>query len=179
MRHTTAFAVALLTIWCLAWGSVSWANLASGVAVSVAVLVLVPDVRRPTHLPILRPWPALRLVLRVLRDVAVSNAQLVRLVLTPRPRLSTGVVRVPLAGCSDEVVTTIANLVAMTPGTMPIEVEDEPTVLYVHVLSVTSPDEVRRAIWSLRDRVLAAIGTRQAIAEVARVKADSQRGEHP
>lgn len=176
MRRGLGIAVVLVTIWVLAWGSLTWANLAGGVAVSVGVLIAVPDLRRATHLPIVRPVPTARLALRMLWDMAVSNAVLTREVVTPRIGISTGVVSVPLAGCSDEVVTIIANLVAMTPGTMPVEVEQDPTVMYVHVLHLDDPDHVRHAIWSLRDQVVRAFGTREAIAEVERVKAESAQG---
>jgi multisubunit Na+/H+ antiporter MnhE subunit len=71
---------------------------------------------------------------------------------------------VPLAGCTPEALTLIANLVAMTPGDTPIEVEADPPVMYVHVLRFTSADEVRRGIWGLRDQVLEAFGTDEAIA---------------
>jgi multicomponent Na+:H+ antiporter subunit E len=179
VRLAVGLAVVLVTIWVLAWGSLTWANLLSGIAVSAALLVAVPDVRRATHLPIVRPGPALRLGVRMLRDVAASNLLLIREVLTPHPRTNTGVVRVPLAGCSDEVVTIIASLVALTPGTMPVEIERDPTVMYVHVLHLGDPDEVRRAIWSLRDQVLAAFGTDAARADVAEVKAASTRRERP
>lgn len=178
MRRVLALVVVLVTIWVLAWGSLSWANLLSGLLVAVGIIAVVPDVRRASHLPIVRPVPALRLLAAMLRDVVVSNLVLTRQVLSRRPEIATGVVRVPLAGCSDEVVTVIASLVAMTPGTMPIEVDQHPTVMYVHVLNVDDPDDVRRAIWHLRDLVVQTVGTREAIAEVARVKAES-RGRDP
>jgi hypothetical protein len=62
---------------------------------------------------------------------------------------------------------------------MPVEVEQGPTVMYVHVLHLDDPERVRRAIWSLRDQVVHAFGTPEAIAEVARVKAESLAGEGP
>lgn len=173
MRRALGLVIVLVVIWLLAWGSVSWANVLSGVAVAVGIVVAVPDVRRASHLPIVRPVPALRLVGSMLRDVVVSNVMLTRQVLARRPQIATGVVRVPLAGCSDEVVTVIASLVAMTPGTMPIEVDQHPTVLYVHVLHLDDPDDVRRRIWHLRDLVVRTFGTTDAIADVDRVKAES------
>ncbi|MDD9370571.1 MAG: Na+/H+ antiporter subunit E [Acidimicrobiales bacterium] len=173
MRRALGPIVVLVVIWLLAWGSVTWANLLSGIAVAVGIVVVVPDVRRASHLPIVRPLPALRLVGSMLRDVVVSNVVLAGQVLSRRPQIATGVVRVPLAGCSDEVLTVIANLVAMTPGTMPIEVDQHPTVLYVHVLHLDHPDEVRRRIWHLRDLVVRTFGTAEAIADVDRVKAES------
>lgn len=173
MRRALGLMVVLVVIWLLAWGSVTWANLLSGLVVAGAIVIVVPDVRRASHLPIVRPLPALRLVASMLRDVVVSNVVLARQVLARRPKIATGVVRVPLAGCSDEVVTVIASLVAMTPGIMPIEVDQHPTVLYVHVLHLEDPDETRRGIWHLRDLVVRTFGTAEAIAEVERVKAES------
>lgn len=179
MRLAIGLGVVLTAIWVLAWGSLTWANLAGGIAVSALLLVLVPDVRRATHLPIVRPWPLARLMGRMLIDTAISNVLVAREVLSPRPRISTGVVSVPLAGCSDELVTIMASLVALTPGTMPVEVEQDPTIMYVHVLHLDDPDDVRRRIWSLRDQVVATFGTPEAIAEVERVKADALRGAAP
>lgn len=164
MRSSAVVAVLLLALWVLAWGSASWANVISGAVVVVLLIVAVPEARGAGKRLIVRPRPLLRLVVHYLRDIVVSNAQLTREVLRPRPRLSTAIVRVPLAGCSPEALTTVANLVTMTPGEMPVEVEADPPVMYIHVLQFTSADEVRRGIWALRDEVLAAFGTDEAIA---------------
>jgi multicomponent Na+:H+ antiporter subunit E len=155
------FGAVLVAIWVLAWGSLTWANVASGVAVTAGLFVAVPDLRHVGHRVVVRPLPLAGLVMRYLRDVVVANAQLTREVLTPRPRMSTAVVRVPLAGCSDEMLTVLADLVAMTPGTTPVEVEHDPPVMYVHVLHFTDADRVRQDIWSLRDQLLAAFGEGQ------------------
>jgi multicomponent Na+:H+ antiporter subunit E len=172
-------AAVLVTVWVLAWGSITWANVLSGTAVAVAVLALVPAIGRPQGRAVVRPVPTLRLLARIVRDVLASNIQLTREVVTPRSGVATGVVRVPLAGCSDEVVTIVASLVALTPGTMPVDMARYPTVLYVHVLHLDDAEAVRRSIWSLRDQVLRAVGSADAIAEVERVKAAIRAGEAP
>jgi multicomponent Na+:H+ antiporter subunit E len=176
MRRDLWLLVALVAIWILSWGGLTWANLVSGIAVAVGTLVAAPGVRGRTHAPVIRPIPTLVLAAHVLRDVVVSNVQLARLVVARRPRIATGVVRVPLAGCSDAVLTTIVNLVAMTPGTMTVEVGHDPTVIYVHVLYLDDPDAVRQGIWRLRDRLLRAFGTPDAIAAVERAAAESAAG---
>jgi multicomponent Na+:H+ antiporter subunit E len=167
MRSSIGFVGLLLAIWLLAWGSVSWANVASGLVVALGLLVAIPDARRRAHLPVVRPWPLARLAVRLARDLVVSNIMLTREVLAPRPRISTGVVRVPLPECSDEVVALLANLVALTPGTMPVEVGRAPSEMLVHVLHLHSVEEVRHDIWSLRDLVVRAFGTPEAIAAVS------------
>jgi multisubunit Na+/H+ antiporter MnhE subunit len=178
MRRDLGLLTALVAIWVLAWGALTWANLLSGVAIGVAVLA-VPSVRRATHLPVVRPLPALALVAHVLREVVVSNAQIARQALARRPRIATGVVRVPLAGCSDEALSAVANLVAMTPGIMTVEVTKDPTVIYVHVLHLEDPDDVRRSIWRLRDRVVRAFGTAEARATVEQGPGDGAEGGRP
>jgi multicomponent Na+:H+ antiporter subunit E len=142
----------------LAWGSLTWANLAGGVVVVAVLFLAVPEMRHAGHRVVVRPAPLARLAGRYLWDVVVSNAQVTREVLRPRPRMSTAVVRVPLDGCTDEMLTTLASLVAMTPGTMPVEVERDPPAMYVHVLHFSDVDRVREEIWSLRDQILRAFG---------------------
>ena len=73
MRSSVAIAAMLLAIWVLAWGSASWANVASGVVVVVGLLIVVPDARRPGRRLVVRPVPLVRLVVRYLRDVVVAN----------------------------------------------------------------------------------------------------------
>jgi multicomponent Na+:H+ antiporter subunit E len=174
VRSSAAIAVMLLAIWVLAWGSASWANVASGVAVVAALLIAVPGVHRPGRRLVVRPVPLARLAARYLYDVVVANAQITREVLRPRPRLSTAIVRVPLAGCTPETLTVIANLVAMTPGDTPVEVEADPPVMYVHVLQFTSAEQERREVWELRDLVLAAFGTDE---DIAAARAEEQAPE--
>ncbi len=51
--------------------------------------------------------------------------------------------------------------------------------MYVHVLQLTSPDEVRRGIWALRDQVLAAFGTDEAIAVARAEERAAEAGDDP
>jgi multicomponent Na+:H+ antiporter subunit E len=164
MRSSLGFVVAIVTLWVLAWGTLSPANLLGGLAVALVLLAAVPEARAPFHLPPVRPRALVRLGWRLARDLVASNVVLAREVLTPRPRIATGVVDVPLPGCSDELLALVANLLSLTPGTMPIEVRRNPTVMVVHVLHLDDVEAVRTRIWSLRDLVVRALGTPDAIA---------------
>ena len=84
--------------------------------------------------------------------------------MSPRSRIHTGVVGVELPGCSDEIVTLIKNLVALVPGTMPIDLTSDPTVLYVHVLHLEDVEVVRRDILRLTDLAVRAFGSPDAVA---------------
>jgi multicomponent Na+:H+ antiporter subunit E len=80
-------------------------------------------------------------------------------VVTPRHMMQPAIVAIPLDVHSDVAITALANLIGMTPGTLPIDVSDDRTVLYLHVMYVDDPDEIRREVKDgLERRVLELIG---------------------
>lgn len=160
-------AALLVAVWVLLWGSLTVANVASGIAVVAIVLWLVPDTRVRAALPTVRPLPALRFVGRILVEVVRANAVLTREVVTRSSSIRTGVVAVPLPLCSDGLVTLVANVLALTPGTMPVEVRRDPSAIYVHVLHLDDVDDVRRDVQHLAELAVAAFGSAEAVAALA------------
>ena len=51
MRSSLGLMAMLLAIWLLAWGSLSWANVLSGLVVAGGLMVALPDARRPGACP--------------------------------------------------------------------------------------------------------------------------------
>jgi multisubunit Na+/H+ antiporter MnhE subunit len=79
-------------------------------------------------------------------------------VISPRRRLQTGVVAVPLADCSEGLLTVITNVLALTPGTAPLHVTQHPTVVYIHVLQLRDVERTRRDVQRLADLAFKAFG---------------------
>ncbi|MET0146138.1 MAG: Na+/H+ antiporter subunit E [Ilumatobacteraceae bacterium] len=160
------FALGLAVIWVLLWGSASPANVLTGLAIGAVLVRLVPGLRRrgPSGSFVVRPVAIARLVGHMLATVVTSNVVLTREVLSPSSKTRTAVVGVPLPGCSDELLTLITNLLALSPGTMPLELTQNPIVLYVHVLHLRDVDEVRREIQHLTDLTVRAFGSPDAVA---------------
>ncbi len=164
------WALALAVIWVLFWGSASPANTLSGLAIGALLVVVVPGLRQPARRHSrLRPAAIARLVGYMLVTTVRSNAELTREVLSPSSRLRTAVLGVPLAGCSDEVVTLVSDLLALSPGTMPIELGTDPRVLYVHVLHRGDVERVRGELLRLTGVTVRAFGSDDAVAELAAV----------
>jgi multicomponent Na+:H+ antiporter subunit E len=65
---------------------------------------------------------------------------------------------VPLRTDHPVVVTTINHAVNLAPGTMVVDIDDDPTVVYVHVLHLEDPADVHAEVHQLEDLVLAAFG---------------------
>jgi multicomponent Na+:H+ antiporter subunit E len=147
----------LVALWLLAWGQVSVANLVSGVLVAGALLVAFPPDARRTGGHI-RLVGALRLVGFVARQLVTSNYLVAREILGWTSSVRTGVLAYDVQRPSDQVVTLMANVIALTPGTMTVEATRDPAVLYVHFLLLDDVDKARRAIARLEELAVATVG---------------------
>jgi len=165
--RTLSYAVALAMVWVLLWGSASPANVLSGLAVGSVLVMVVPGLRRRGGGRFaFRPLGLLRLAGHMVVVTVTSNVELAREVLSHEQRLRTAIVGVPLPGCSDELITLISNLLALSPGSMPIDLRQGPTtVLYVHVLHLHDVERVRTDILRLTDLVVRAFGSDRTIAD--------------
>lgn len=72
-------------------------------------------------------------------DVAVA-------VLSDKQKLRPAIVAVPLDLRTDMGISTLANLVSLTPGTTSMHVSDDRSTLYVHVLDRESDEQVIASI---------------------------------
>jgi multicomponent Na+:H+ antiporter subunit E len=161
------WAVALAAIWVLMWGSASPANTLSGLAIGALLVIVVPGLRQPgAARGRVRPVAIARLVVHMLVTTLRSNAELTREILSPSSRLRTAVIGVPLPACSDDVITLLSDLLALSPGTMPIEVRTDPLVLYVHVLHLSDLEHVRGELLHLTALTVRAFGTDEAVDEL-------------
>lgn len=177
----------LTLVWIALWGDPSWANLASGVAVSVLLVVLFP-VGGDTHQQV-RPIPTVRYVLFFAGQLLLATWQVVLASVAPTGRVEPGIVAVPLRTRSDLLVTVVGNSVSLTPGTLSVDVVGAPpgpggggprTELIVHALDLSDPAAVRRSVWRFEELAVAAFGTdedRSAI--LTRPAADLSAGDAP
>lgn len=94
----------------------------------------------------------------VVWELILANLKVARTVLfTPARDLRPGIVAVPLDLPTDAEITTLANLITLTPGTLSLDVSDDRRVLYVHAIEVDDParfrDETKRGFESAVRRV--------------------------
>lgn len=172
----------LVGVWVALWGRLTVANVVSGVAVAVVVLVALPNPRQARARYVLRPLAAARLGGYFAVKLLQANLALAAAVLAPRSRSRTGVVAVPLVGCSDGVLTLVANMAALVPGTMTVEVVTDPPTFYVHVLQLDDVDAVRRDVGTLEALAIRAFVPADEIRSLNAAAAKSQppsRGGEP
>ena len=95
------------------------------------------------------PRVAVRLALRVLADVVVSNLEVMRRILGPESAIRPAFILVPLDLTNDWAITALAGIITMTPGTLTADVAADRSHLLVHALHV---DDAAALIASIKTR---------------------------
>jgi multicomponent Na+:H+ antiporter subunit E len=133
----------LILVWVLLWGTVSAANILSGLAVALVITLLLPLPPVPVE-GRLHPLSLLRLLVTVAYYLVSSSVQVAALALKPGPPPLTAVLRAHLGLKSDLVLVLAVNIINLTPGTVVLEIDQARRMIYVHVLDVGSDRTVNR-----------------------------------
>jgi multicomponent Na+:H+ antiporter subunit E len=148
----------LLVVWVGLQGSPSIGNLVAGCVV-VAVVTWVSGTRPRHH--IVHPWGTVKFAAIFLKMLVESTWAVAVTALRPTSeRLRAGVVACPLVNQTPLVATIVADAITLTPGTLTLDVRTGPTVLYVHVLGLGDPDDVRADVEELERLVVSAVEPR-------------------
>lgn len=161
LRSVQPAAVAWLTVlWVALWGDLSIANVVSGSLLGVLVLVVFP--LPPLQMAVrIRPIWLAWLALRFLWDVVVASVHVTRLTLDPRGVPKNSVVEVALRTPSDFVLTVVAEMTSLVPGSIVVEARRSSHTLFLHVLDTPdrrAADDMRERTLDLEQRVVRAFG---------------------
>ncbi|WP_227376452.1 Na+/H+ antiporter subunit E [Haladaptatus halobius] len=89
-----------------------------------------------------------------LKELATANVDVAYRVLAPGMPIKPGVVVVPLRVQTDAAITTIANSITLTPGTLTMDYDEEKNALYVHSIDARDPESVVAPIRTWEDYAL-------------------------
>lgn len=76
----------------------------------------------------------------------IANIRMAIDVVRSKRHLSPGIVAIPLDAKSDYEILLLATIINLTPGTIAVDLANDRSVLFLHVMHVKSPDEVRAEI---------------------------------
>ena len=112
----------LILVWMLLWGTVSAANVLSGLAIALVITLLLPLPLVPVE-GRLHPLSLLRLVVQVAYYLVLSSVQVAWLAIKPGPPPQTAVLRAHLALKSDLVLALAVNVINLIPGSIVLEID--------------------------------------------------------
>jgi multicomponent Na+:H+ antiporter subunit E len=151
----------LTLVWVTLWETATWANLLGGLLVASVVVYLLPP-RDSTTTTGFRPLAAVRLAAHFLWELVKASAFLAWEVVTPRMRVNAAVISVQLTSGLAGTITTVANLVSLTPGTVTLDVDDRTRTLLIHILHLRTVEDARRSVLRFEQLVIDAFPPRRA-----------------
>ena len=121
----------LTLVWCGLWGSVSIANVASGLVISIIALAGGREARTGG---VIRFRPLLKFAWLVLVDLARSTKDVAVEVITPGDQIEEAIVAVDLPATGSEHMLLLSASITLSPGTAVVDVDRHCGRYYVHLL---------------------------------------------
>lgn len=156
MRHILSLGASLAVFWLLLSGSLSFDHKLVAIFGVLSVILCVYLALRMDRLDSvavhIRLGPTLvSYWFWLAREIGKANIEVARIVLSPKMKISPRLIRVRAEQQTDVGITTFANSITLTPGTVSIEIEDRD--ILVHAIT---EDMARGAMESdMGDRVTA------------------------
>lgn len=94
-----------------------------------------------------------------MRELILSNIAVLKIVLKPKLDMKPGIFAMTTNLEKSWEITTLANLITLTPGTLVVSISDDNKTLYIHAMNI---DDVDESIASIKNTF------EKAIAEVSR-----------
>ena len=150
----------LMVVWVALWGDISAANVLSGLLIGAAVSLVFPLPPLRMHLRV-RPLPLVWLVLHFLGSLVVASFQVSVSTLRFRRVPRNAVIGVTMRTRSDFVLTVVAEMTSLVPGSIVVEARRFTHTLFLHVLDVgdvAGAERMRSRTHALERRVVRALG---------------------
>ena len=92
-------------------------------------------------------WASIKLILIFLKELALSNWEVLRIVLQPKKlSIKPVIFEYPLELERDWEITLLSALITLTPGTLVVHVSDDQQKLYIHAIDENDVDDAIASI---------------------------------
>ncbi|WP_042352180.1 Na+/H+ antiporter subunit E [Bacillus massiliigorillae] len=113
-----------------------------------------------TRFYMIRVWAVIKLILIFIKELILSNIAVLKVILKPKLDIKPGIFALETELKQPWEITTLANLITLTPGTFVIEVSEDNKTLYVHAMDLN--DDIQSEIDGIKNTF------EKAIMEVSR-----------
>ncbi len=127
--------ILLTFIWVALTGDFSFENYVFGFFLNFHILWLITYKRNRSKYFVIVPKLILLLV-TFLYELIKANLEVAYEVITPKLKMTPGIIMVPLDVKSNMGITLLANMISLTPGTLSIDVSNDRKVLFVHAMYI-------------------------------------------
>lgn len=145
--------IVLAVLWCFTWGSFDFYTLIAGFVLGYLLLGLYSRVMQTQDYG-RRAIKLISFLLYFIYILVKANLQIAMAVMRPRMQLAPRFVRYDVSGMSELQITTLANAMTLTPGTLAVDVYPDQRYLYVHCMFAGDREAALRDIHELRNHIM-------------------------
>ncbi len=160
IRVQLPFLIWLVVLWMLLWGQLTVLSFVTGLVVAVFVtrVFRLPTVELSGRINL---WYAALLIVQFLFAVLRGAVSVTAQVFDFRHQPGAAIMAVPLRYADDLVMTHVAVISSLIPGSLVVEADRDRRVLYLHVIGVrdrAAVDRQRRVVLRWEERIVRALG---------------------
>lgn len=135
-------------VWMALTGDFSAGNFLVGILISSLALWVAHPAGEgaPLIFYLRRGWRWLLFAGFFLGELTLASLRITWDILTPRHRMRPAILAIPLDIRTDLEITTLANLITLTPGTLSLDVSSDRRVLYIHAMYVEDVEQFKKDI---------------------------------
>ncbi|ENH97599.1 monovalent cation/H+ antiporter subunit E [Gracilibacillus halophilus YIM-C55.5] len=93
-----------------------------------------------------RVWKMIRLVFLFIKELLLSNIDIVKWVYKPKQTYNPGIFALPTDLKTNWEITILTSLISLTPGTLSVAVSHTNDVIYIHAMDIYDNEEAINAI---------------------------------
>lgn len=147
------FNIALTLLWMMLNRDTTLLNGILGFALgAVVVEMTLRASARTTYLG--RLWSFVRFACYFLYILVKANLDVAWEIITPGYSMKPRMIRYDVTGLTPIQVTTLANAITLTPGTLSADINDEGDTLYIHAMYAEKKNDATKDLDELRDKLL-------------------------
>lgn len=137
--------IIIAVMWMFLTESYTFSAFFSGYIIGILLLLIL---RRfiPGSFYMKRVFKIVQLILLFIKELILSNIDIVRHVYKPKQNFEPGIFALPTELKSNWEITLLANLISLTPGTLSIAVSDDNSHIYIHAMDVGDSEEAISSI---------------------------------
>lgn len=143
----------LAVLWMFMWGVFDIYSLMVGFLLGYLLLGIISrSIRGQAYGS--KGWHLLSFTVYFLRILINANLQVAKAILAPTFEMTPRIIRYSVEGMTPLQITSLANAITLTPGTLSMDVSDDQKYLYIHCMNAQDREAAVRELDELRDRLM-------------------------
>ncbi len=133
--------ILLTFVWVALTGQLGYTNFVFGYALGFFILWMVNKSVNASTEYFYRVPKIFAFILLFFYDLMKANYEVTKDVITPNYNMKPGIIKYEMEAKTDFEITMLANMIALTPGTVVVDLSKNKKFMYIHVMYLTNKEE--------------------------------------